>query len=370
MPGQALNHMPEVDFLCRGEGEEVMFGLARALTGGSDFSGVPGLCFIRNGQPVETGLAHGAKDLDTYASPYLTDLIDLRHKERAILLTSRGCAYDCAFCYTPRASGRKVRFFSIERVIEEMQHLRSRGINAFWFADTNFSVSRNRLVAFLEAVVREVPGVTFWCQTRYDLMNSELLALLKRAGAENIAYGLESANPSVLERIRKPIDLQRLSEVVRMTQDAGIRVELFSMFGLPGETFHQALNTLAFVKKNNVSVDGNSISQQAHLFFGTPMAETPEEYGIRPFKRTRPAYLSVCREFVTDAMSAQEIRRISLIWRLNRDDFGEDVRMERNLFHRAAFIAKDRETLADRPEAHCLLARIYLALEQYPAAVH
>jgi tetratricopeptide (TPR) repeat protein len=69
-------------------------------------------------------------------------------------------------------------------------------------------------------------------------------------------------------------------------------------------------------------------------------------------------------------MPAEDIRRISLIWRLNRNDFTEDVRDGENLFHRAAFITQNRSDLADRPEALCLLARIYLALEEYAEAVH
>jgi radical SAM superfamily enzyme YgiQ (UPF0313 family) len=369
MPVEALRHMPEVDFLCRGEGEEVMLGLARALTQQADIARVPGLCFLQEDDIVETGVAHGAKDLDTYASPYLMDLIDLKCKERVVMLTSRGCSYDCAFCYTPRASRKRVRFYSEERITEEMRYLKSKGITAFWFADTNFSVSRNRLVTLLDAIIQEVRGITFWCQTRYDLVNEEVLSLLKRAGADNVAYGLESANPSVLNRINKPIDLERLSEVIRLTQDAGINVELFSMFGLPGETFDQALGTLAFLKENRVTIEGNSISQQAHLFFGTPMNEDPSAYGIRPFPQTRPAYLSVCRDYETQAMSTEEIRRISLIWRVNRNDFVEDVLAERNLFHRAAFITENRPALTDRSEATCLLARIYLVLEEYGEAV-
>jgi anaerobic magnesium-protoporphyrin IX monomethyl ester cyclase len=368
MPAEALRQMPEVDFLCRGEGEEVMLALARALTEGTDVARVPGLCLLRRGEVIETGSASGAKHLDTYPSPYLMNLIDLKDKERAIILTSRGCTYDCAFCYTPRASQRQVRFYSSERIIDEMKHLKSKGIKAFWFADTNFSVSRRRLVALLEVIIKEVPGISFWCQTRYDLVNRELLSLLRRAGADNVAYGLESANPAVLERIRKPIDLERLSEVIRLTQGAGMNVELFSMFGLPGETLSQALGTLAFVKKNRVAIDGNSISQQAHLFFGAPMNDNPEVYGIHPLRHTRPAYLSVCRDYETDTMSADEIRRISLIWRLHRKDFGEDVEAGRNLFHRAAFITQNRSALADRPEALRWLARIYLALEEYGAA--
>jgi radical SAM superfamily enzyme YgiQ (UPF0313 family) len=369
MPAEALRHMPEVDFLCRGEGEEVMLGLAQALSQGTDISRVPGLCFLQEGKAVETRPAHGAKDLDEYASPYLTDLIDLKYKARAVMLTSRGCSYDCAFCYTPNASQRRVRFHSIERIVEEMKYLKSRGMLAFWFADPNFSLSRKRLVSLLEAIIKEVPGVSFWCQTRYDLVDDELVSLLKQAGADNVAFGLESANPAVLDRINKPIDLARLSQVIHMTQEARINVELFSMFALPGETFDQAVATLDFVKNNRVAIESNSISQQAHLFFGTPMNEDPATYGIRPFPRTRPAYLSVCRDYETDTMSADDIHRMSLIWRLNRNDFAEDVLTGKNLFHRAAFITENRDALKDRPEAASLLARIYLSLEEYGAAI-
>jgi hypothetical protein len=298
------------------------------------------------------------------------DLVDLAHKERVVMLTSRGCAYDCAFCYTPKASGKKVRFYSIERIVDEMQYLKSKGIRAFWFADPNFSFSRKRLQTLLEAIIRKVPDITFWCQTRYDLVDRELLSLLKGAGADNLAYGLESANPGVLKRIHKGIDLKRLSEVIRLTQEAGIQVELFSMFGLPGETFGQALHTLSFVKENDVAIEGNSISQQAHLFFGTPMNDDPESFGLRPFPWTRPAYLSVCRDYETDTMSADEIKRISLIWRLHRNDFTEDIQSGRNLFHRASFLTQNQHALAQRPEALCLMAQIYLSLEEYTAALN
>lgn len=370
MPSEALRHMPEVDFLCRGEGEEVMLSLAQALTERKDIATVPGLCFLRGDRAIETGRALGAMDLDTYASPYLMDLINLQHKQRVIILTSRGCSFNCAFCYTPKASNRTVRFHSVERVMEEMMYLGSKGVRDFWFADPNFSYSRERLLTLLNKIIRHIPEISFWCQTRYDQVNPELLALMKQAGADTIAYGLESASPKVLERIKKRMDLERLSQVIRWTQEAGMKVELFTMFGLPGETFQDALSTVHFVRNYGVYIENNSISQQVHLFFGTPMTESPYAYGIRPLSRIRPGYLSICRDFETDTMSKEQIWQVGVIWRLNHREFIEDIKAERNLLNRAGFITKNREFLTDEPLADYLLIRIYLALEEYEAALH
>lgn len=368
MPGEALRHMPEVDFLCRGEGEEVMLQLAYALRDGKDLSKVRGLSFLQEDQAVETAPAYGATDLNEYPSPYLMDLINLQRKHRVIILTSRGCPFDCAFCYTPKASRRIVRFHSIERVIGEMKHLRSKGISDFWFADPNFSCSHDRLVSLLNGIIQDVPGISFWCQTRYDLVNPEMLSLLKQAGAHSVAYGLESASPKVLQKINKRMDLERLSQVIHWTQEAGINVELFTMFGLPGETVEDALSTVDYVKKNGVSIRDNSVSQQAHLFFGAPMNENPSAYGMHPLPRIRPAYLSTCRDFETDTMSKDQIWQVAVIWRLNHQDFIEDIETERNLFNRAGFIIRNQRSLDKEPLANYLLTRIYLTLEEYEAA--
>ncbi len=369
MPSLALKHMPEVDFLCRGEGEEVMLNLAQVLIEENDIATVAGLCFLNGEMGIETGPAPGVKDLDVYPSPYLMGLIDLQYKQRVVMITSRGCSFNCCFCYTPRASNRTVRFHSVDRVIEEMKYLKSKGITDFWFGDPNFSYSNKRLVELLEAIIKKVPGISFWCQTRYDLVDSEILSLLKRAGADVIAYGLESANPAVLKRLKKRMDLERLSQVICLTQEKGMKVELFTMFGLPGESFEDALSTIDYVKRYKIRVEDNSVSQQLHLFFGTPMTEAPSSYGIHPLPKTRPAYLSICRDFETDTMSKEEIWQVALIWGLNRQEFIEDILAERNLFNCANFIIKNYKVLAGQPEAHYFLFRIYLVLEEYEPAL-
>jgi len=369
MPATALTEMAEVDILCRGEGEPVLLDLARAVAAGQDLAEVAGICFRgRDGQSVESGPAEPVADLDQLPSPYLENLVDLSGKSRVMLLSSRGCTSPCTFCYTTRASGRRIRYHSVARVVDELKHLRRQGITDFWFADPNFAHNRKRLVAMLERIIAEAPGVTFWCQTRYHLIDDQLLALLKKAGAHTIAFGLESAAPEVLRAIKKGLDPEHLARVIGQVQAAGIAVELFSLFGLPGETVARGHETLDFVKANRVAIEGNSIGQQLHLFHGTPIASAPEEHGVRPLPMTRPGYLAVCRDFETESMTRAEIRALALHWRLNRTDFAEQVESGRKLFEVAGFITANRQELALRPEADLLLARIYVALEEYEAA--
>ncbi|MBI5557843.1 MAG: radical SAM protein [Deltaproteobacteria bacterium] len=368
MNGEALRQMKDVDVLCRGEAESVLPALAVALDNGSPLSEAPGITFLDQEKIITTPAAPVPDDLDLLPSPYLEEIIDIRGKSRVILLTSRGCTSPCTFCYTTRASNKKVRFHSLDRVIAEIKYLRARGINDLWFADPNFAYSRNRLVDLLQRLIAECPGLTFWCQTRYNLIDAELLALLKKAGATTLAFGLESADRGVLARINKGLDPEKMSSVIKQVREAGINVELFTLFGLPGESFRHAEKTLDFVKANQVVISGNSISQQLHLFFGIPMLDDPAAHGIKPSAMTRPAYQCICRDFHTETMSAAEIRQMGLLWRLNRQDFTENIATGSNLFEVAGFITANHEALAGRPETHIMLAKIYLLLEEFQAA--
>lgn len=368
MPARGLVQMPEIDILCRGEGEVVLPSLACSLARGQGLETVPGICFRAKGEARETGRGPLVTDLDEYPSPYTSDIIDPTGKKRVILLTSRGCTSPCTFCYTTRANDCRVRFHSVDRVVSEIRHLREKGIDDFWFADPNFAHSRKRLTALLKEIRDQTPGIRFWCQTRYNLIDGELLGLLKEAGAHTIAFGLESVDPVVLRKIKKNLDPEKLAGVIAMVQEAGIEVELFTLFGLPGETLDRSMATLDYVRENRVRVEGNSISQQLHLFHGTPISQEPGAHGVKPVSMTKPAYYSICRDYETESMTRDEIETQALFWRLNRSDFTEAVRAGTNLFEPAGFISRNRERLWGRPDADLMMARIYLALEEFAAA--
>jgi len=57
--------------------------------------------------------------------------------------TTRGCATQCAFCQYPKM-GRSMRYFGLERVLLELDHIRRLGIETVYFGDGIFTLRVNR----------------------------------------------------------------------------------------------------------------------------------------------------------------------------------------------------------------------------------
>jgi radical SAM superfamily enzyme YgiQ (UPF0313 family) len=326
MPSTALLEMPHIDYICRSSGEATLLGVARAVENGSPFSDLAGVTYRSpDGGFIDTPALDGATDLDDYPSPYLNDVFDYSGMTEAIMLTSRGCPHNCIFCYTPHAFNHKIRFHSVERVMEEIRWIRSRGIRRLWLADPNISYKWTRVESLLDRLLSEGLETEMWLQTRADLVNPKMLHMMKRAGVSTIAFGLESASAKVMAKLDKRVSIDKVAEAIAMAQDAGIEVELFTQFGLPYETFEDALQTLAFVKENNVKIMGNTNSQQMQIYFGTDMERHYKDYSIQPLNDKRPAYISVGSQYETDLMTQQEMRKIQDLWRAASRDRGRRI---------------------------------------------
>jgi radical SAM superfamily enzyme YgiQ (UPF0313 family) len=323
MPSEALASLPGVDYICRGEGEVVIQKVVKALASHAYDRPVPGTTTRLAPDAWAEGPPIAApEDLDAYPSPFLHATLELRGVEEAIMLTSRGCPYNCLFCHTPRAFDHRVRYHSVERVLEELAWLNRNGIHRFWLADPSFSFRRERAEELLRGILsRRIRG-SIWLETRADLVDSDLLELMAAAGVRTLALGLESASERVLKGLGKGLPLSSVRQAVVLAQKQGMEVELFSQYGLPGETYEDAVQTLEFVR-GCVRVRGNSNAQQMRLYFGTPIHDRYEAFGIRPLDRDRPSYVSIGARYETEWMSVEESHRIRDLWKAASVDGGK-----------------------------------------------
>ena len=367
MPARALEHLEDVDVLVRGEGEVVVPNLAKALEAGEALETVEGIACRCNGRIVDNGPGpEPPDDLDAYPSPYLTNLLNLEGKKTAILLSSRGCRHVCLFCITPGICRGKVRMHSVDRVADEMELLADRGIERFWFADPNFTENNERTERLLQEKMRRGITTPFWCQTRADLVDPPLLKKLHEAGADTIAFGLESGSPGVLKKTNKGIELDQLRTNIEAAHSLGMDAELFSIFGLPGETVDDARQTLTFVRSLGIPIESNSGSQQMQLYFGSLYERNPERFGIRPFSSYRPLYLGVGDAYETDVMSRQDMRKVRNMWALANEQLERDVYYKQRVFEILHFLLENGEDLKTEPAYHAYGALAAASIEEYP----
>lgn len=366
MPADALEGLDDIDVLVRAEGETVMLNIARALSSGGSLEKVNGLTYRLGAQILDQ--SDGVQvpdDLDLYPSPYLNNVINLDGKDTAILLSSRGCKSNCFFCITPFLCKGKIRYHSIGRVMEEMQWLTAKGIERFWFADPNFTENRDRTFEFVEKKLELGIKTPFWFQTRSDLIDAEIMDALQKSGADTMAFGLESASQSVLKNINKRLDVIQLRKNIEYAQSIGLNTELFTIYGLPGETVDDARITIEFVKSLGIPVESNSGSQQMQLYFGSAYERNPSRYSIKPIGRGKPRYFSVGADFETKAMSTSDIKKVRNLWALANDQLERDVYYKQRIFEILDFFLENKDDLKDEIQFHAYGALASVVIEEF-----
>jgi len=245
-----------VDFVVRGEGEEVFSRLLKALPrGDSGLENIPGLARKKNGAIIANSAADLVEHLDDIPVPALElfpmdkyhSASQLRGRRTVHILTSRGCPFRCINCCTPRLFGKSYRYNSSERVIREIKRLQGTfGVDGIQFYDDVFTINRKRTMELLDAMIEAELNISWTCLTRVDLIDPELLKKMKEAGCYQIFYGIESGVQRLLDLIKKGIKLDQVRQAVRDTKKAGIEIVASFMLALPTETREDTLNTIQF----------------------------------------------------------------------------------------------------------------------------
>ena len=83
---------------------------------------------------------------------------------------------------------------------------------------------------------------------RGDMVDIEMLKLMKRAGFKTISYGLETGSERLMKLIKKKLTTADSRKAIQLTQKAGISAIGSFIIGLPSETRTESFQTIKFAK--------------------------------------------------------------------------------------------------------------------------
>lgn len=233
-----------VDLICVGEGEEAFPELADRFdrTGEISAQGIQNIMAKENGRLISNPVGQFVKDLDSLPFPdkFLFIKEAPHMAKRYFIMTSRGCPYNCTFCYNSTIRNKRsfIRRRSVENVLEELRWAKANHIAFSYvlFGDDTFVQDKEWLFKFLEGYWRHI-GKPFVCAIHPRHIDEEVLTELKKSGCTDIEIGIQTINPrirrEVLRRLESNENIFRAMDLIKRYK---IRLIIDHIGGIPGET--------------------------------------------------------------------------------------------------------------------------------------
>lgn len=258
MPEECLKK-DGIDFIIRKEPEDTSLELAKIVYSGKreNFIYVKGL-----------GFKDGHKIIINEDRPFIAEYDSIPIVDRSLLprnsryfnpiikrypyttaLTSRGCIGKCSFCLAPKMMGSKLRFWSVEKVIDEIEYLLSLGFKEIYYRDETFTTFKLRNREIFEKICAKKLKFSWICNIRVKTVDREDLRLMKKCGCRLVKIGVESGVQEILDKSRKEIQVSDTDQLFSWCREVGLDTHAHFMFGMPGETHDTLKETMAFIQR-------------------------------------------------------------------------------------------------------------------------
>lgn len=249
-----INESP-VDCIAIGESDHSFLGLVNRLEQGKDTTNLTGFWVKKEGKIFRNEIDPLEENLDFLPFPdrelYYSKHKFLRDMPTKRFITSRGCPYQCAFCFNHvylqlyRGKGRWVRKRSIENLIQEIKEVKQKyGIKTVRFSDDTFAMDKQWLKGFLTRYKEEI-NLPFTFLFVAGELDEELARLVKEAKCRSVYFGIESGNENIrLNILKKLVRDKSIIETARLLKKYQIKFGTYNMIGLPTETLEDAFRTI------------------------------------------------------------------------------------------------------------------------------
>jgi anaerobic magnesium-protoporphyrin IX monomethyl ester cyclase len=230
--------------LCHGEGERTIVEFVEALEGKLSLKDVDGISFLSHGREIRTPPRKLIDNLDDIPLParelldmekYIYNWSKILGVRTTQMISSRGCQFSCRFC-DRTVFGRKIRFMSSGRVIEEMKQLYDKyKVKSIYFEDDLFTLNKRRVLDFCATMKEELPGKNWGANARVETVDFEMLSQMKQAGCTELNFGIESGSQRILDFLGKGIKVDQIKKTFRWVNELEINGGMYLIIGIPGE---------------------------------------------------------------------------------------------------------------------------------------
>jgi anaerobic magnesium-protoporphyrin IX monomethyl ester cyclase len=249
-----------IDYCILGEGEITAPELLRAHIDGSDLLEVAGIAFKSGEKTVVTHPRPFIEDLDSLAPAWhLANWEDyplyfIDDSTVAIVSSSRGCKYTCAFCSQHKFWQGSYRERDPYKFIDEIEHLnKTYGINVFFISDEYPTYNRERWEKILELLIEKDLGIHILMETCVQdiLRDHDIMHRYRQAGILFIYVGVEATSDKRLAEFKKETKFEDSKKALKYIQDAGMIVESSLILGIPSETPESIKEILQLAREYN-----------------------------------------------------------------------------------------------------------------------
>lgn len=289
-----------VDMVCVGEGELAFVELLDKLQTGQDVRSVENFWVKINNIVYKNECRLLIENLDSIPFPNRRLYNRYKVDNDYDVITSRGCVYNCSFCHNHQynslyiGKGKVPRYRSVENVIQELEEICSLySPSIFKFHDDLFIFNKERVKDFCEQYRRRV-GKPFTCSARVDILDEEIVSMLKSAGCRAVFMGIESGDEAVREKIlRRSMSNEQILKSCELLHKYGILIVAQNMIGIPGTGIEEDWQTLELnvackpylawvsICTPYPGTDLVEMSKEAGLISDNFIDEIPEAYYIR-----------------------------------------------------------------------------------------
>ncbi len=278
-----------VDYVCLGEGEDMIVQLMKYLNEDLSIQDVVGVAY-RDGGEIKKNPIRLIKKEDFLVPEF--DLIDVesylihptkdaffrrdeRYNERktdndklATIMFSRGCMGGCNFCYRHILGYRQGAIDWCMEVLDILYH--QYGVKYYRIDDELFTANEEWFSSFAKAIEeRGYKDILFRASgLRVDFIDKNLVQALKNLGCVAINYGIESGSQEILDKMNKQTTVEQNINAIQVTLKNKIQVMAYVMFGYEDETKETVKETLDMLLKTDI------LEKNVSLFYTVPLPGT------------------------------------------------------------------------------------------------